>query len=166
MHVRYTPLCTKPVSLPDPPRGQAVISEMVNITGAPARLQCDPPEDNGYPAVTWYEWTVLGGQTDRFNTSSNKWEDRTHSVTHSANYSCRVGNRVGASEFSRWLEVTVQGRSSLGLFTDANIYLLGVCVKSWHPGKLLCFGYLSTRCRVSHTMGRILSAFFLQNTSV
>jgi len=100
------------------------------MAGAPLRLQCDPPEDSGHPAVTWYEWTVLGGQTDRFNTSSNKWENRTHSVTQSANYSCRVGNRVGASKFSRWLKVTVQGRSLLGLFTGVNIYLLSVGVKS------------------------------------
>ena len=134
------------------------------MIGALVRLQCDPPEDNGYPAVTWYEWTVLGGQTDRFNTSSNKWEDRTLSVTQSANYSCRVGNRVGASEFSRWLEVTVQGRSSLGMFTYVNIYLLGVCVKSCHPGNLPGFGYLSTRLLQSHTMGRNISTSFFGKT--
>ena len=106
------------------------------MIGALVRVKCEPPEDSGHPAVTWYEWTVPGGQSDRVNTPNNIWEHQTHSVTQSASYSCRVGNRVGASEFSRWLEVTVQGRSSLGMFTDVNIYLLGVCVKSWHPGNL------------------------------
>ena len=79
---------TNSASLPDAPRGQAVISVpygTVTVAGAPLRLQRDPPEDSGHPAVTWYEWTVLGGQTDQFNTSSNKWEDRTHAVTQSAN---------------------------------------------------------------------------------
>ena len=125
---QYKHLWHKPASLPDAPRGQAVIRVpygTVVVAGAPIRLQCDPPEDSGHPAATWYEWSVRGGQTDRLNRSSNKWLQRTHSVTQSANYSCRVGNRVGASKFSRWLEVTVQGRWSLGLFTGVNIYLLG-----------------------------------------
>ena len=116
--------------LPDAPRGQAAISVpygTVIAAGAPLRLQCDPPEDSGHPAVTWYEWKLLGSEINQSITSSNKWVEQTHSVTQSVNYSCRVGNRVGASKFSPWLEVTVEGRLSLGLLTGVNIYLFGGC---------------------------------------